>query len=98
MPIARMEKTYRGLPITTVKRIKLLKTLLGADNAGAVIGMGIARLEGNVGCTSCGANIGENALTPPPVSSPRWEELKHRHAEGCRWIKTKGFQIKIKRR
>ena len=97
MPIEKEDKKFRGLPVSVFKRMLLLKTILGADSLAAVIGMGIARLEGGFGCNSCGAHIGDSPMNPPPVSSSRWEEIQHRHAKGCKWVRTRGHQIKVRK-
>ena len=85
---------FRGLPEPVIKQIRQLVVTYDADNAGAVIGMGIARLLGGFACVSCGAYVGKDPQPrPPAVDSTRWPEITEKHVEGCRWIRTKGFQV-----
>ena len=84
---------YRRVPETVVKRIRALKLAYECESLGAVIGMGIARLEGGYGCVSCGAYVGQEPQRPPTIDSNRWPEIAEKHVQGCRWIATKGFQI-----
>ncbi len=93
--IGATDKRYRGLPEPIIQQIKRLKLAAGADTAGAVIAQGIARLLGGYGCMSCGVYYGEDPIQRAPgVDSTRWPELREKHVQGCKWIRTKGFRIR----
>ena len=91
--IKPVTKTFRGIPATVVKRIQALRLAYDCDTQGAVVGMGIARLEEGRGCLACGAFIGPDIQRPPAVDSTRWSEITEKHVQGCRWVATKGFQV-----
>ena len=90
--IKPVKKTIRGIPEPVVKRIKALKLAYDCETQGAVVAMGIARLEGGYGSVSCGAFVGQDPQRPPAVDSTRWPEISEKHVQGCRWVATKGFQ------
>ncbi len=92
-----IETTFVGLrdmPVSIHDRAKIMKVALGADSIIAVYGMAMARLEGGYGCTSCGCYIGDHPEQPPKIDSKKWDSLANHHAGSCKWIRTKGFQIK----
>ena len=92
-----MIKSYlrgiRGLTKPVMARIKALQLAFECDTQGAVVAMGIARLEGGYGCVSCGAFVGRDPQRPPAADSTRWPEIAEKHVQGCRWVATKGFQV-----
>ena len=96
MSVTTEPRLYKSIPDTVHSRLKILKAALDADNIAAVIGMGLARLEDGFGCTSCGCWVGRNPEQPPPIDSARWDDLAQYHTADCRWIRTKGYQVKIK--
>ena len=92
--IKSLKRSFRGLPEPVLRQIRQLKVARDSDSAGAVIAQGIARLLGGYACLSCGAYIGKEVPPrPPPADSTRWPEITEKHVEGCKWIRTKGFQI-----
>lgn len=85
----------RCVPDTVAHRLRVLATVLQTRQA-AVLGMALARLEGKEGCPACGVwtkdSQEEKAAVPPP-DDPAWLDLAKGHAEGCRWILTRGYQL-----
>ena len=93
LPIKTKKHTFKGLPYPVLERLKVLKITLAADSLSAVIGMGVARLEGAHGCSSCGCHMGRTVEYPPAATSQKWDEIAEYHAVSCQWVKTRGFQI-----
>lgn len=84
----------RKVPVTVAHRLRVLATVMQTRQS-AVLGIALAKLEGKVGCLGCGVWIDDpqQGIPPPLPNSPSWVDLAKGHAEGCRWILTRGHQL-----
>ena len=70
----------RNVPEPVAQRLRILTTVV-QTRQGAVLGMALAKLEGQEGCPGCGV-----WLDGPLPDGPLPENQHHKHAEGCRLL------------